>query len=212
MAEKRVATIVDYGMGNLRSVERALTVAGAAAQISRDPKVVRNSRMLILPGVGAFGDAMENLKASGLDNAILAAVGDGVPMLGLCLGLQLLFMESEEFGRHKGLGLIPGMVRRLDAPGLRVPHVGWNQVEDCRPDSLMTRIPDGSYFYFLHSFYVEPEADADILCRTEYGLRFCSVARRGQVWGAQFHPEKSQEAGRQLLRNFLSVIEGSDGH
>ncbi len=146
---------------------------------------------------------MVNLKASGLDQAIRDATENGTPLLGLCLGLQLLFSESEEFGCHKGLGLIPGRVRRLDAPGLRVPHVGWNQVEDVWQDPLMQHIPDGSYFYFLHSYFVEPEAEADVLSRTDYGLRFCSIARRGRVWGAQFHPEKSQASGRCLLRNFL---------
>jgi glutamine amidotransferase len=197
--------IIDYGMGNLRSVEKALEAAGGQARLSSDPDAVRRAERLILPGVGAFGDAMENLRRSGLERAILDAVGSGKPLLGLCLGLQLLFDESEEFGRHDGLRLIPGKVRKFQGAALRVPHVGWNQVESVRQDPLLDGIPDGSYFYFVHSYYVEPGGAADVLCRTEYGLPFCSVARRGNIWGAQFHPEKSQTAGRQLLRNFLAM-------
>ncbi len=197
--------IIDYGMGNLRSVEKALAACGASARISGDPGAVRRAERLILPGVGAFGDAMANLKRNGLDKAILESVSDGKPLLGLCLGLQLLFSESGEFGRHAGLGLIPGMVRRLQEPKLHVPHIGWNQLEGIRPDPLLAQIPDGTYFYFVHSYYVEPAEDADVLCWTEYGRRFCSVARRDRVWGAQFHPEKSQTAGRRLLCNFLSL-------
>jgi glutamine amidotransferase len=199
------AVIIDYGMGNLRSVEKALAAAGGQPRLSADPDVVRQAEHLILPGVGAFGDAMENLRSSGLDRAILEAVGAGRPLLGLCLGLQLLFGESEEFGQHQGLSLIPGKVRKFQGSGLRVPHVGWNQIEGIRQDPLLGGIADGAYFYFVHSYYVEPDNAGDVLCRTEYGRSFCSVARRGNVWGAQFHPEKSQAAGRQLLRNFLAI-------
>ncbi len=208
MAGVAVTTIIDYGMGNLRSVERSLTSVGGPSRISGDPEVVRRSERLVLPGVGAFGDAMANLKRAGLDSAILEAAAAGTPLLGLCLGLQLLFYASEEFGTHKGLGLIPGRVRKLQEPGLRVPHVGWNQIQDVRPDALLKDIPEGSYFYFVHSYYVVTENDSDVLCRTDYGARFCSVARRGNVRGAQFHPEKSQETGRRLLRNFLAIKQG----
>ena len=204
-AAPAITTIVDYGMGNLRSVERTLAAVGGQSVISGDPEVVRRARRLILPGVGAFGDAMGNLRRAGLDSAIVEAVGEGTPLVGLCLGLQLLFSESEEFGSHKGLGLVPGRVRKFNVPGLHVPHIGWNQIEDLRPDPLLANIAEGSYFYFVHSFYVEPECDADVLAQTEYGMRFCSIGRRNNVWGAQFHPEKSQEAGRRLLRNFLTL-------
>ncbi len=197
--------IIDYGMGNLRSVEKALAAAGARPQLSGDPQVVRRAERLILPGVGAFGDAMENLRNSGLDHAIRDSAAAGIPLLGLCLGLQLLFSESEEFGQHEGLQLIPGKVRKIQEPNLHVPHVGWNQIEGILPDPLLKGIPEGTYFYFVHSFFVEPESDADVLCWTDYGRRFCSVARRKNVWGAQFHPEKSQAAGRQLLCNFLGI-------
>jgi glutamine amidotransferase len=197
--------IIDYGMGNLRSVEKALMAVGDPAVISQDPEVVRHSDRLILPGVGAFGDAMSNLKQAGLDLAIRDAVAEGKPLLGLCLGLELLFSESEEFGRHEGLNLIPGHVRKFEETALRVPHVGWNQIESLRPDPLLENLPDGSYFYFVHSFFVEPDRSDDALAWTNYGGPFCSIARHENVWGAQFHPEKSQDAGKRLLRNFFEL-------
>lgn len=197
--------IIDYGMGNLRSVEKAIASVGGVPLISGDPDVVRLSARLILPGVGAFGDAMDNLRRSGLDQAIRHAVNSGKPLLGLCLGLELLFSESEEFGHHQGLGLIAGRVRKFKQPNLRVPHVGWNQIESIQVDPLLRNLNEGTYFYFVHSFYVEPDSTADALAWTHYGQPFCSIARRGNVWGAQFHPEKSQEAGKQLLRNFLDI-------
>jgi glutamine amidotransferase len=192
-------------MGNLRSVEKAVESVGGKPAITRDPGAIRRAGRLILPGVGAFGDAMQNLKQSGLDAAICEAVHDGKPLLGLCLGLQLLFTQSEEFGSHAGLNLIPGKVFKFDEPGLRVPHVGWNQIEGSRKDPLLTDIPEGSYFYFVHSFYVEPDHSGNVLRWTSYGRRFCSIACRENVWGAQFHPEKSQDAGKRLLRNFMSI-------
>lgn len=205
MGEGNDTVIIDYGMGNLRSVEKALLVIGGNPLVSGDAAIIRRAKRLVLPGVGAFGDAMVNLRRANIDRAILEAAQSGTPILGLCLGLQLLFSESEEFGRHEGLNLIAGKVRRFETPGLRVPHVGWNQIEINRMDPLLDATADGSYFYFVHSFYVEPETPSDVLCWTDYGRRFCSVARRDNVWGAQFHPEKSQEAGKQLLRNFLTL-------
>ena len=197
--------IIDYGMGNLRSVEKAVEAVGGRPAITGDPDAVRAGARLILPGVGAFGDAMANLRRNGLDEAIRDAVRAGKPLLGLCLGLQLVFTQSEEFGCHAGLNLILGNVRKFEDPGLRVPHVGWNQIEGSRSDPLLEGIAEGSYFYFVHSYYVEPAASEHILRWTSYGRRFCSVACRDNVWGAQFHPEKSQEAGKKLLRNFLAI-------
>ncbi len=197
--------IIDYGMGNLRSVEKAVAAVGGNTRISSDPDAVRTSERLILPGVGAFGDAMENLRRSGIEAAVKDAVGRGAPLLGLCLGLQLLFGDSEEFGSHRGLEIIPGRVRKISAPGLHVPHVGWNQVEALRPDPLLSGIFEGAYFYYVHSYFVEPCDEADAIAWTDYGGRFCSIARRGSVWGAQFHPEKSQEMGKRLLYNFLRI-------
>ncbi len=205
MPEVDSTVIVDYGMGNLRSVEKALAAVGGNPLTSGDPDVVRSAARLILPGVGAFGDAMSNLRNQGLLDALQDAIRSGRPLLGLCLGLQLLFDESEEFGRHHGLGIVPGRVRRFAAPGLHVPHVGWNQVEEMRPDPLLEGVPEGAYFYFVHSYYVEPTDANDQLAKTEYGHRFCSIARRGAVWGAQFHPEKSQAMGKRLLSNFIRI-------
>jgi imidazole glycerol-phosphate synthase subunit HisH len=205
LADFSETVIVDYGMGNLRSVEKAVEAVGGHPWISGDPDLVRRAERLILPGVGAFGDAMENLRRHGLDDAIRQAVSAGIPLLGLCLGLQLLFTDSDEFGIHEGLNLIPGKVRKFQDPGLRVPHVGWNQIEEIRSDPLLKDIPEGSYFYFVHSYYVEPDRPEDILCRTSYGRPFCSIACRDRVWGAQFHPEKSQDSGKKLLHNFLAI-------
>lgn len=207
MAPDFEAVIIDYGMGNLRSVEKALEAVGGRPVISGDPEIVRQAGRLILPGVGAFGDAMRNLRQCGMDQAVREAVQSGRPLLGLCLGLQLLFTQSEEFGLHEGLNLIPGRVKKLDEPGLHVPHVGWNQIESIRPDPLLKDVREGSYFYFVHSFYVEPEKPADAVCWTQYGRSFCSIARRDNVWGAQFHPEKSQDAGKRLLHNFMTLLQ-----
>ena len=205
MGDASSIVIIDYGMGNLRSVEKALEAVGGRPVITGNPGAIRKGERLVLPGVGAFGDAMKNLRRSGTDRAIQEAVEAGKPLLGLCLGLQLLFSESEEFGSHQGLNLIPGKVRRFSEPGLRVPHVGWNQIEGIRPDPLLEDVPEGSFFYFVHSFFVEPDNAGDVLRWTSYGRRFCSIACRGKVWGAQFHPEKSQDVGKRLLRNFLAI-------
>jgi glutamine amidotransferase len=153
---------------------------------------------------------MANLRRNGLDGAIKEAADCGTPLLGLCLGLQLLFTQSEEFGNHEGLDLIPGRVLKFRDPGLCVPHVGWNQIEGTLSNPLMEDIPEGTYFYFVHSYYVEPARAEDILRWTNYGHRFCSIACRGNVWGAQFHPEKSQDAGKRLFRNFLSISSAED--
>ena len=209
MADTGKTVIIDYGMGNLRSAEKAVEAAGGHPVITSDPDAVRSAQRLILPGVGAFGEAMENLRRTGLDRAISDAAGSGKPLLGLCLGLQLLFTHSEEFGSHEGLDLIPGKVLKLDCPGLRVPHVGWNQIEGDSEDPLLRDIPAGSYFYFVHSYYVEPDRPEDVLRWTGYGRNFCSIARRGRIYGVQFHPEKSQEAGKRLIRNFLFMAADS---
>ena len=205
MSDAMKTIIIDYGLGNLRSVEKALESMDENPVVSPHPDVVRKAKRLILPGVGAFGDAMENLRRTGMDAAIREAVAAGAPLLGLCLGLQLLFTHSEEFGSHQGLDLIPGNVTKLDAPGLRVPHVGWNQLENIQPTPLLEDIPEGSYFYFVHSFYVTPVEETYALSRTDYGQRFCSIAGKDNVFGVQFHPEKSQDNGKKLLRNFLNI-------
>jgi glutamine amidotransferase len=201
--------IVDYGVGNLKSVHKALERIGAEAAVSGDPASLDAARGIVLPGVGAFGDAMQNLTRRGLVAPLLDHVRRGKPLLGICLGMQLLFDDSEEMGRHQGLGLLPGNVVRFPDATLTVPHVGWNQL--CRTSSLsaspiLDGIPDGAYAYFVHSYYVAPEEAGDVAATTEYGPEFASVVGRGSIWGAQFHPEKSQEVGLTLLENYVRLV------
>jgi glutamine amidotransferase len=197
--------IVDYGIGNLRSVQKALERVGAAAIVSGDPAVLDAALGVVLPGVGAFGDGMANLRSRNLVEPVLRQVQAGKPLLGICLGMQLLFEESEEMGRHQGLGLLPGRVVRFPEGELKVPHVGWNRLR-VRENRLLAGIEDGAYAYFVHSYYPLPEIPGDVLAVTEYGGEFASVVGRGLVWGAQFHPEKSQEVGLRLLLNFAQVV------
>jgi len=196
--------IIDYGVGNLRSVEKAFEAGGAAAVVSSDEGVLRSAERLVLPGVGAFRACMEGLKARGFDRLVRERVEDGTPLLGVCVGMQMLFEESEEFGRTEGLGLLRGRVRRF-AGDLHVPQVGWNQVGWKRPHPLSAGLEDGAFFYFVHSFYCEAEEPESVLGETEYGARYASVVARANVCGVQFHPEKSQAEGLRLLRNFASV-------
>lgn len=198
--------IIDYGMGNLRNVQKALEFVGATAHISSQADDIGQAAGLVLPGVGAFGDAMDNLRAAGLIGPILQAVSENKPLLGICLGMQLLFDQSDEMGLHRGLGLIAGQVTRF-AQGLKVPHIGWNQLQLVRPDDpLLQGIPDLGFAYFVHSYYVAPADTSCVLATTHYGLDFASVVGRGRVWGAQFHPEKSQDVGLRLLSNFAALV------
>ena len=193
--------IIDYGVGNLRSVEKAFTSQGINAVVTRDEKVLRAADKLVLLGVGAFGYAMESLRKLGFDQLVIEAADAGKPIIGLCVGLQMMFEEGHEFGVHRGLGLLPGRVVKFP-DGVRVPHVGWNQVEFKQNHPVFRDLPDQSFFYFVHSYYVEP---ADVTCvmgETEYASRFASICGRDNVVGVQFHPEKSQAAGLKLLRNF----------
>lgn len=200
--------IVDYGRGNLGSVVKALARVGAEAVITDDPGVVSRARALIIPGDGAFADAMASLTRLGLVPPILAHLAAGRPFLGICLGYQLLFTESEEFGQARGLDLIPGTVRRFPK-GLKVPHMGWNQVEHAGDIPILEGIPSGAYFYFVHSYYPEPR-DATLRTATcTYGVRFPAVLARGALFATQFHPEKSQAWGLHLLANFAAYVERS---
>lgn len=196
--------IVDYGVGNLRSVQKALETVGALAGISGDPAVLATAASLVLPGVGAFGDAMDQLRVRRLLAPILEHVAQARPLLGICLGMQLLFDESEEMGDHRGLGLLPGRVLRFPNGPLKVPHVGWNRLSFA-PCPLLAGIPTGSYAYFVHSYYAQPQDPGDVLARSDYGLEFAAVVGRGRTWGAQFHPEKSQGVGLRLLANFAAL-------
>jgi glutamine amidotransferase len=196
-------------MGNLRSVQAGLEYVGQEAFVTDDPKEIVDAPAVVLPGVGAFGDAMRRLDKTGLGNAFREAVQSGKPCLGICLGLQLLFSESEEGGLYSGLDIIPGRVTRFSNQ-LKVPHMGWNQIDIRKPDALILRdIPDGSYMYFVHSYYVQPEDTSVIAATTDYGIDFTSMIAKDNLFATQFHPEKSQKMGLQMLRNFGSLV-GSD--
>jgi glutamine amidotransferase len=200
--------IVDYGMGNLRSVQKAFEHIGAHAIITTDADDLQGAPAVVLPGVGAFGDAMRNLNASGMDTAIRRSIEAGTPFLGICLGQQLMFETSSEMGQHHGLGLLQGDVVRFASESLKVPHIGWNQIHMRRPDPLLAGIPDGSFAYFVHSYYVEPADDGLVLATTDYGVDFASIVGRDGVWGVQFHPEKSQAVGLGILTNFVRLAAG----
>jgi glutamine amidotransferase len=195
---------VDYGAGNLRSVAKALARLGYRAEVTNEAEAIEGAEAIILPGVGAAADAMDNLRALGLVEVLREAVQQGKPFFGVCLGLQLLFTASEEGGWHQCLGLLPGRVRRFPQ-GLKVPHMGWNQVAWRPGHPLQGRIPDNSNFYFVHSYYVEPEDPSLVIGETEYGLRFASVVARGNLVGTQFHPEKSGDLGLWVYDNFCQM-------
>lgn len=203
MSRARIC-ILDYGMGNLRSVEKALEHVGANATISSDPATAREADGLILPGVGAFPKAMQRVRELGLDELVAERRDAGVPILGICLGLQLLFDSSTELGGEAGIGLLPGPVGELDAGALKVPHIGWSPVRWERESRLAGGIATETPFYFVHSFAPRPSAD-DLLGTAAYGARFACAAERGNVFGVQFHPEKSSAAGLRLLANFAGV-------
>lgn len=198
--------IIDYGMGNLRSVEKSFEKAGVAVEIVKDPAVIEGAAGVVLPGVGAFADAMDNLGSSGMDVAVKAAIASGKPFLGICLGFQLLFDASEEWGYNKGLGIFPGMVRRLPE-GLKVPHMGWNQVKYQRDAEIFRDVPDNSSFYFVHSYYVDPEQDSIKVGLTDYGIDFTSAISFENVSAIQFHPEKSSSMGLRILKNFGRIVD-----
>lgn len=197
--------IIDYGVGNLRSVEKAFEAVGAPAIITGDAGAIHEADRLVLPGVGAFGECARQLRESGLDQLVLKAARADKPILGLCVGLQLMFDEGHEFGVHKGLGIMPGRVVRFPQSGPHVPQIGWNQIEETKPHPLLNGLVDGTYFYFVHSYHVEADDPSDVLGSTEYGIRYPSVCARGSVCGVQFHPEKSQNAGLRLLANFAAM-------
>ena len=193
--------IIDYGVGNLRSVEKAFAATGCEAIISGDERELRQARRLVLPGVGAFGACMKALSERGFDRLVRDKVREGTPLLGVCVGMQLLFDESEEFGSTAGLGLIRGRVRRFEND-LVVPQVGWNRIYQKRSHQLFEGIEDGSFCYFVHSFYCAPEDETVVAGETEYGARYASVVAEKNVCGVQFHPEKSQDVGLRMLKNF----------
>jgi len=202
--------IIDYGMGNLRNVQKALEHIGIAADISSQGQDLLDADGLILPGVGAFGDAMDNLRNAGLIDPIQQSVTSGKPLIGICLGLQLLFQSSNEMGEHQGLGLLPGRVVRF-GDELKVPHIGWNQLDfaaQATNSPLLKGLANHEYAYFVHSYHAVPVEDDCILTTSSYGIDFVSMVQRENVFGAQFHPEKSQEVGLRILYNYAEIVKG----
>ncbi len=200
--------LIDYGMGNLGSVSNALSYLGARYQVTSDPEVIGAAEGVILPGVGAFRDCMANLRDYGLVEVIREVIAQERPFLGICLGLQLLFSESEEMGTWEGLDIIPGRVVRF-RHNLKIPQIGWNQIfirQDC---PQLAGVPDGSFVYFVHSYHVVPEDESIIATVTDYGYEFCSAIRRGNLFACQFHPEKSHTVGLRILRNFCALVDQS---
>ncbi len=196
----RVA-IIDYGVGNLRSVEKAFAAMGCDAVVSDDERVLRTAERLVLPGVGAFASCMKGLRERGFDSVVQERAAKGTPLLGICVGMQMLFEVSDEFGTTEGLGLLRGRVRRFEND-LVVPQVGWNRIHQKQRHGLFEGVADGSFCYFVHSFYCEPR-DADLsVGETEYGVKYASVVARDNICGVQFHPEKSQHVGLRMLKNF----------
>jgi imidazole glycerol-phosphate synthase subunit HisH len=205
-ARPRIA-IIDYRMGNLRSVEKGFEAAGVdGVVITDDADVVRAARGIVLPGVGAFRDAAANLRASGLWEVVLERAAAGVPLLGICLGMQLLATVGREDGEWEGLGLVPGSCDRLPG-GVRIPHIGWNTIEYPRASRLFDGIPEGSAFYFVHSYVVVPDDASAVIGRTEYGVPFAAAVQSGSVYGVQFHPEKSSDRGLRMLNNFRAIVD-----
>jgi glutamine amidotransferase len=197
--------VVDYGAGNIRSVVNALEAVAAECHVTSDPDEVRRSPAVLLPGVGAAADTMEGLRRRGLDQAIAEAVQEGKPFLGVCIGLQVLLTYSEEAGYSQCLNIVPGSVKRL--PGtVKVPHIGWNQVFPLRPHGLFAGIPEGTYFYFVHSYYAQPNNASTILAETEYGVTFPSALMVDNLMAVQFHPERSGRWGLKLYRNFVDIV------
>ena len=199
----RVA-IIDYGVGNLRSVEKAFAATGCEAIVSGDEKVLGAADRLVLPGVGAFGACMKALRERGFDRLVRERVDEGTPLLGVCVGMQMLFEESDEFGATRGLGLLRGRVRRF-SDELVVPHVGWNRIEQVYEHPLFDDVANGSFFYFVHSYYCEPLDHRVVAGETEYGVKYASAVAQANICGVQFHPEKSQAAGLRLLKNFARL-------
>lgn len=203
--------IIDYGMGNLRSVQKGFERVGFPAEVTTDPSVILAADKVVLPGVGAFRDCIHNLEQGGFVEPILKVIAEGRPFLGICLGLQLLFSESEEFGLHKGLGVIPGRVVRFPdgmteaGEKLPVPHMGWNQIAIKKKSGLFDGVDDNSNVYFVHSYYVKPDTAAVVAATCQYGIDFCAAIHQDNVMATQFHPEKSQAIGLRMLKNFAEM-------
>ncbi len=201
-----MTAIIDYDAGNIKSVEKALQALGEEAIITREREKILNADHVILPGVGAFGDAMRKLRAYGLEEIIHEVVKKEIPFLGICLGLQLLFEGSDESDGEKGLGLLPGEILRIpDEPGLKIPHIGWNSLEFPRQGRLFQGIPEDSYVYFVHSYYLKAKDESIVTATTQYGTLIHASVEKNYIFACQFHPEKSSEVGLRILKNFISI-------
>ncbi len=198
--------LIDAGTGNLRSVQKALETVGANVLRTDDPKKVVSGGRVVLPGVGAFGDFMSGLRARGLEEAVNDTVQRGIPLLGICVGMQALFEVGEEMGEHKGMGLLQGkVVKFADSLSVKIPHTGWNQLEARNDARLFNQVNDGAYVYFNHSYYCLPRNSSDVLATTDYGINYACAVQRENIFGVQFHPEKSQAIGLKILKNFLEA-------
>jgi len=199
--------VIDYGAGNLRSVLHALKhLQVEDVRLVQQPAELEGAEKIILPGVGAFGAGMQKLHEQGLVEPLKAAVADGIPYLGICLGMQFLFDYSDEMGNHEGLGILPGKVTRFPAfDDLKVPHMGWNELQPTHESQLLKNMPESPYAYFVHSYYCLPANESDILIMVDYGIPFTAGIEHDKVYGVQFHPEKSQQVGLQILKNFLTL-------
>ncbi|MCP4423842.1 MAG: imidazole glycerol phosphate synthase subunit HisH [Chloroflexi bacterium] len=209
-------TMIDYGGSNIRSVQKAFEFVGATVAVTAVPANILRADKLVLPGVGAFGAGMAAMRKRGLDTAVIAAAQKGTPLLGICLGMQLLFNESDEMGQHAGLGLIPGKVTRFPEKftthnsqftihNLKVPHMGWNQLDLVWEHPLLDGVNSGDYAYFVHSYYCDPKEATAVLAWTDYGFPFAAIAAKDNVFGLQFHPEKSQQVGLRIIQNFVEM-------
>jgi len=198
-------TMIDYGGSNLRSAQKAFEFVGADLVTTADPDVIRRADKLVLPGVGAFGAGMEAVRALSLVEPIQEAVQRDIPLLGICIGMQFLFEDSNEMGQHEGLGLIPGHVVRFPSNGLKVPHMGWNQLDHDGSHFLLQGVESGAYTYFVHSYHCVPDDEDWIVASTDYGRPFCAIVARENVYGIQFHPEKSHQIGLRIIQNFVEA-------
>ena len=204
--EMKEVVLIDAGTGNLRSVQKALESIGAKVFRTDDPDKVLKAKKIVLPGVGAFGDFMSGLRARGLESVIVELAARGVPLLGICVGMQALFDVGEEMGQYNGLGLLAGrVVRFAESLSVKIPHTGWNQVQARRDALLFDQINDGAYVYFNHSYYCQPWNSSDVIATTGYGLPFACAVQKENIFGVQFHPEKSQAVGLRILKNFLEA-------
>ncbi len=196
--------LIDYGIGNLRSVEKALAHTGADVVLTSDPNVILQADKVVLPGVGAFGDGMAGLRARALFAPVKEVIQRSTPFLGICLGMQLLFESSDELGHHTGLGILPGKVQLFPEHGLKIPHTGWNQLDFSSPNPLIDGLKPGDYAYFNHSYFCSAADPGQVIARTDYGLAFPAIVGRDRLYGVQFHPEKSQQVGLRILQNFVA--------